>query len=68
MTDNMTTKMTNHDLDNSYTALCNALNNVGEENSQPFLAMLSLSLIARADDSNAVVALIENARLLCKAS
>ena len=64
----MTTKMTDHELDKSYTALCNALNNVGEANSQQFLAMLSLSLMARSDDSNAVMALIENARVQCKAS
>jgi hypothetical protein len=58
----MTTKMTAIDLDHSYTALCHALNEVGEANAQPFLAMLSLSLMARADNAAQVLGLIENAR------
>jgi hypothetical protein len=62
----MTTKITDHELDKSYTALCNALNDVGEANAQQFLAMLSLSLMARADSAAEVLALIENARLQCK--
>jgi hypothetical protein len=60
--------MSNHDLDLSYTALCNAMNDVGESQAQPFLAMLSLSLLARADNADEVLALIEHARDLCKAS
>jgi hypothetical protein len=55
--------MTPHDLDQSYTALCHALGDVGEANAQEFLAMLSLSLIARASDAAEVLALIENARI-----
>jgi hypothetical protein len=54
--------MTAQDLDKNYTALCHALNDVGEANAQQFLAMLSLSLMARADDATEVLALIENAR------
>jgi hypothetical protein len=54
--------MTDQDLDKSYTALCNALNDVGESHAQPFLAMLSLSLMARADNADEILALIENAR------
>jgi hypothetical protein len=57
----MTSNMTAEDLDKSYTALCNALNDVGETNAQQFLAMLSLSLMARADNADEVLALIENA-------
>jgi hypothetical protein len=64
----MTNTMTDHDLDKSYTALCNALNSVGEANSQQFLAMLSLSLMARADDATEVLALIEHARIKSTAS
>ncbi len=60
--------MTDQDLDRSYTALCKAMNEVGEANAQQFLAMLSLSLMARADDAAEVMALIENARVQCDAS
>lgn len=60
--------MTDQDLDKSYTAMCNAMNNVGEANAQPFLAMLSLSLMARANNAAEVLALIENARVQCEAS
>jgi hypothetical protein len=59
--------MTNHDLDHSYTALCNAMSDVGEANAQQFLAMLSLSLMARADNAAEVLAQIENAKSLCNA-
>jgi hypothetical protein len=64
----MTSNMTAEDLDKSYTALCNALNDVGETNAQQFLAMLSLSLMARADNADEVLALIENARTQYDAS
>lgn len=61
----MTAKMTDIELDQSYTALCHALNEVGEANAQQFLAMLSLSLMARSDNAAEVLALIENAKSLC---
>jgi hypothetical protein len=64
----MTTKMSAQNLDLSYTALCNALNDVGEANAQQFLAMLSLSLMARADNAAEVLKLIENAKSQCHAS
>jgi hypothetical protein len=57
--------MTNQDLDSSYTALCNALNDVGEANAQQFFAMLSLSLMARADNAAEVLELIETAKSQC---
>ena len=60
--------MNDQDLDRSYTALCNAMNEVGEANAQQFLAMLSLSLMARSDDATEVLALIENSRSQCKVS
>lgn len=60
--------MTAQDLDLSYTAMCNALNDVGEANAKSLLAMLSLSLMAHADNASEVLALIENARAQCKAS
>jgi hypothetical protein len=55
--------MTDQDLDKSYTTLCNALNDVGESNAQSFLAMLSLALMARADNTAEVLVLIENAKI-----
>jgi hypothetical protein len=58
--------MTPNDPDPSYSALCHALNEVGEANAQPFLAMLSLSLMARADNPAEVLALIGNARTQAK--
>jgi hypothetical protein len=60
--------MTDQDLDKSYTAMCNAINDVGESRAQQYLAMLSLSLMARADNAAEVMALIENARVQCDAS
>lgn len=54
--------MTNHDLDQTYTALCNALAQVGEEQAQSFLAMLSLSLIAHNPSAEQVLALIAQAK------
>jgi hypothetical protein len=60
--------MTDQDLDKSYTAMCNAMNDAGETNTQQFLAMLSLSLMARVDNVEEVLALIENARVQCDAS
>jgi hypothetical protein len=64
----MTQTMTAQDLDQSYSALCQALNDVGEANAQQFLAMLSLSLMARADNAADVLKLIENARDQCNSS
>lgn len=60
--------MTPQDLDKSYTTLCNALNDVSEVNSQQFLAMLSLSLMARAESADEVLTLIEYARTQCSNS
>lgn len=54
--------MTEQDLDTSYTLLCEAVTRVGEQRAPLFLAMLSLSLIARqanADDVSALIARAE---------
>ncbi len=64
----MTQSMSAQDLDHTYTALCNALANVGEAQAQPFLAMLSLSLIAHSPSATEVHALITQAQMLCKSS
>jgi hypothetical protein len=57
--------MNDADLDRAYTALAHALADVGPERSELLLAMLSLALLARADDADAVLPLI--ARVLERA-
>ena len=58
--------MTDQDLDQSYTALCNALASVGEEQAQSFLAMLSLSLIAHSPSATQALQLIALAQEQCE--
>lgn len=58
--------MTDQDLDQSYTALCNALASVGEEQAQSFLAMLSLSLMAHSPSAAQVLQLIAQAQKQCE--
>jgi len=53
--------MTEQDLDTSYTSLCEAITRVGESRAPLFLAMLSLSLIARQSSAGDVLALIAQA-------
>lgn len=57
--------MTDQDLDQSYTALCNALASVGEAQAQSFLAMLSLSLMAHSPSTEQVLMLIKQAKQQC---
>jgi hypothetical protein len=58
--------MTDQDLDQSYTALAQALARVGEGSAQLFLATLSLALLARQADANAVLPLIAQAERLAR--
>ena len=58
--------MTDSELDQTYTALCNALASVGEEQAQSFLAMLSLSLIAHSPSAAQVLLLIAQAQAQCE--
>jgi hypothetical protein len=58
--------MTDQDLDKTYTALCNALADVGEAQAQPFLAMLSLSLMAHSPSATQVLSLITQAQAQCQ--
>jgi hypothetical protein len=58
--------MTDSELDQTYTALCNALASVGEEQAQSFLAMLSLSLIAHSPSAAQVLPLIAQAQAQCE--
>ena len=53
------------DLDASYTALCKALGEVGQDNANLFLAMLSLSLISQSDAPDKVLQMIAEARSQC---
>ena len=57
--------MNEEQLDRSYTAMCEALAQVGEGEAPMFLSMLCLSLISRAADTDEVLALIELARSRC---
>ncbi|MDB5857072.1 MAG: hypothetical protein JWQ76_761 [Ramlibacter sp.] len=57
--------MTDTDLDRSYTALAQALGEVGQERSELLLAMLCLNLLARAGSADAVLPLIAQARARC---
>lgn len=53
--------MTDAELDQSYTAVCEALTRVGEAGAPMFLSMLCLSLISRFGRAEQVLPLIENA-------
>jgi len=53
--------MTDQDLDTCYTALCSAIDRVGEQRAPLFLSMLALSLLARQPDAEAALPLIRQA-------
>jgi hypothetical protein len=57
--------MNESDLDRSYTALCKALGDVGQERSELLLGMVVLALMARAPDAGDVLALIARSRDRC---
>lgn len=59
--------MTDADLDRSYSALCEALTQVGEAEAPLLLAMLSLSLMSRFERADQVLPLIANAQTQCAA-
>ncbi len=65
MTQSTAQTISAQDLDLTYTALCNALADVGESKAQPFLAMLSLSLIAHSPSAAQVLPLIAQAQNQC---
>lgn len=54
--------MNDTDLDRTYTALCQALGEVGPARSELLLAMLALALMARAGSADEVVALVTRSR------
>ena len=57
--------MTDADLDRSYTALCQALGEVGPARSELLLAMLTLALMARHEQPEEVLALVARSRDRC---
>ena len=59
--------MTDHDLDRSYSALCQSLATVGEQQAQLFLSMVCLSLMARYERADDVLPLIANVQAQCAA-
>ena len=58
--------MTDSELDQTYTALCNALASVDETQAQSFLAMLALSLMAHSPSAAQVLPLIVQAQEQCQ--
>jgi hypothetical protein len=59
--------MTDHDLDRSYSALCESLAIVGEQKSELFLSMVCLALMARYERAEDVLPLITNVQAQCAA-
>jgi hypothetical protein len=57
--------MTDTDLDTCYTALCQAMGDVGQDQAPLLLATLSLSLLSRLDGAEAALPLIQQARERC---
>jgi len=57
--------MTDADLDRSYTALCQALGEVGPARSELLLAMVALALMAKQESAEDVVALVARSRDRC---
>jgi hypothetical protein len=57
--------MTDADLDRSYTALCRALGEVGQDRSELLLAMVALGLMAKADSADEILALVARSRDRC---
>lgn len=53
--------MTDTDLDQTYTAVCEALSQVGEARAPMFLSMLCLSLMSRFERADQVLPLVANA-------
>ncbi len=53
--------MTDTDLDQTYSAVCEALSQVGEARAPMFLSMLCLSLMSRFERADQVLPLVANA-------
>jgi hypothetical protein len=59
--------MNDDDLDRCYSALCESIAAVGEGQAQLFLSMVCLSLMARYERADDVLALIGNVQAQCAA-
>jgi hypothetical protein len=59
--------MNDADLDRSYSALCQALAEVGPARGELFLSMLCLALMARYESADVVLPLIANVQAQCDA-
>lgn len=57
--------MTDADLDRSYTALCQALADVGPARSELLLAMVALALMAKQTSAEEMLALVARSRDRC---
>lgn len=57
--------MNDAELDGAYTALCQALGEVGQGRAELLLAMVALGLMARSDQPQDVLALIARSRERC---
>ena len=68
MTATMTQKMSDQDLDQSYSSLCTALASVGEAQAPLFLSMVCLSLMARSESAAQVLPLIAQAHQQCESA
>lgn len=68
MTSKVDQKMSEQDLDQSYSALCNALASVGTAQVPLFLSMVCLSLMARSESAAQVLPLIAQAQKQCESA
>jgi hypothetical protein len=57
--------MTDADLDRTYTAICEAMAQVGTKDTPLFLSMLCLALLAGRDSADDVLPLVAQAQRLC---
>lgn len=57
--------MTDADLDQTYTALCTAMGQVGQAKAPLFLSMVCLSMMSRFEHADEVLPLIANAQAQC---
>ena len=58
--------MNEADLDRAYTALCQALGDVGPQRSELLLAMVSLALLARMPEAQEVIDIVARSRERCQ--
>ena len=57
--------MTEQELDVTYTALCRALGDVGPDQAERFLAMVTMGLVVRCERADEVLRLIASVREQC---